>query len=603
MLQKLNSQLQERLITTFEQSHKKDSNARGNGSYGEKQELTPLEDFSREQKLYEGALLYVLTNPFPKVPGTSLFEDRELRTVKKNGEVKVRHLKVPNERYVVRNRQLPTITLKEYLKDVSDIFNEIVFHSKMNDWLAAQPVKRVNGMPEFATVYDLAKKHKVLPVNNPFDLKDSEYYFDLFADRDGDHRNSMKSQLEINYAKYLTKTLDKKPSYFSQAYIRNKSIISNAVIHKDSEKVVQMDISSFFDTISEDEAVKSYATAVQVLINYIVENFTRQGSPEGDFALSNNPLINSYSTKVANLVKTDELLKRSRRVFALSRKVSNLFVNEYGFGLPTGSPLSPVISNMVMFNSDFRIYLELNALNYFKKDTDKYFQKVPMNYFFTWAYTRYADDITISIKHRDKPLASHVRREMFESSNTFYFQRIRDHYMDKNRMKKDAYAVEKSTKFTPKHYTEESIVKMLQRMSVKESLIITRKELQRKGLEINDGKTRVTHQEVNGFKLTGIRFNKCWTDEKDKFTIDGSKKRMMKHLVRLLYEDRIPEEEVSSVAYKLVGNMSFLKMASDGMYENFTNWVVTYCNRKYDAQLEAESLESQLIHKFTLMED
>ena len=123
----------------------------------------------------------------------------------------------------------------------------------------------------------------------------------------------------------------------SVAYIKGKSILSNAVVHRRSKYFLKMDFKDFFPSIKWKD------------LEPIIHEWHREIVPDWDLTNDAKHLI----------------------------RQSCFYLND---SLPIGYPSSPVISNTIMFNIDQEIE---NILD----QREKYGKAI---------YTRYADDIVVS---------------------------------------------------------------------------------------------------------------------------------------------------------------------------------------------------------------
>jgi len=135
--------------------------------------------------------------------------------------------------------------------------------------------------------------------------------------------------LQKNLLPVLEKSLKKKIHKCAHAYVRGRSIKTNAIQHAGNKVIVKMDIEKFFDSVTAEHLspylrATSYAETIQ--------------------------------SRLIELLITDK-------------------------GLPQGAPTSPLLANVVMYKFDVAL-LAFCLRNNFK-------------------YTRYADDITVSLPEDD----------------------------------------------------------------------------------------------------------------------------------------------------------------------------------------------------------
>lgn len=133
-------------------------------------------------------------------------------------------------------------------------------------------------------------------------------------------------------------------------FIRGKSLKDGATPHLGADCIVTVDINNFFPSI-DYKKVKIFLT--KLLIS------------QHRSSIQDEDLLKSLSIRCAGILAKVLTLKG---------------------GLPQGSPASPAISNMIMRNFDNSI------LNLIQEKLS------PINPKLTLTYTRYADDLTVSIK-------------------------------------------------------------------------------------------------------------------------------------------------------------------------------------------------------------
>lgn len=152
--------------------------------------------------------------------------------------------------------------------------------------------------------------------------------------------------IQINLIDYYFK--DANVSSHAHGYVKNRSIKTNALTHKNSQYFFQTDISSFFPSITEEMIIKT------------------------------------LKSEFPNM-KDDEI------------NIILKIVAPFGH-LDLGSPTSPILSNIVMKNTDKRI--------------SKFISNSSQSPIF---YTRYSDDITISSRNiLDNNLHIKIKEILFD---------------------------------------------------------------------------------------------------------------------------------------------------------------------------------------------
>jgi RNA-directed DNA polymerase len=164
---------------------------------------------------------------------------------------------------------------------------------------------------------------------------------------------------------------------YSHAYLKNKSIYTNALPHSNSEIVLNIDLKKFFDSITE--------TRVYSLFKYL--GFSTNLSV--DLAkICTCPISNRY-------FETFE--ENEMDLF------QNIFDNHIGV-LPQGACTSPSISNLICTRIDKRFFA------YSLKNNIK--------------YTRYSDDITFSGNKNNLPNLSLIKKIISEENFFINYNKI-----------------------------------------------------------------------------------------------------------------------------------------------------------------------------------
>lgn len=146
--------------------------------------------------------------------------------------------------------------------------------------------------------------------------------------------SALKSK-HVAYLKFMQENFY--PSIFTHAYVRKRSIYTNAIIHLNNDYFVKVDVSDFFPSLSH-----------KVLVRAMYEELNRKNK---------------------NAISIEEC----------AEVVNDCSINKVG--LPLGLITSPMLSNIYMKKFDGIFYGELKKLG---------LKNV--------LYTRYADDIFVSFK-------------------------------------------------------------------------------------------------------------------------------------------------------------------------------------------------------------
>lgn len=179
-------------------------------------------------------------------------------------------------------------------------------------------------------------------------------------------------QLQQKQRKLLKNVLYKYLSIspFAHGFVVNKSIVTNALPHVGKKYIIKFDIKDFFSSIDDKlfrKVFKSFAYS-----QYRNHYYNR---------LYNKNMYKLYTSNNSN--------KKMKKLY--DQIIETCFVKEIDqngipkYRLPQGAPTSPHISNFIMRQFDWGI---VNII----KNLEKYYDnKLNIN------YTRYADDITISM--------------------------------------------------------------------------------------------------------------------------------------------------------------------------------------------------------------
>ena len=165
------------------------------------------------------------------------------------------------------------------------------------------------------------------------------------AKRDGNSRVIYQPSKKLKTIQYwlIANVFDKLPIHpSSAAYIKGKSILSNAVRHRENQYFLKMDFKDFFPSITWND------------FEPVIIEWHKKSTLDWDLTSDAKELI----------------------------RQSCFYLNDL---LPVGYPSSPMISNTVMFAIDDKIEKLL-------ADRGKYGKAI---------YTRYADDLVISTDKKD----------------------------------------------------------------------------------------------------------------------------------------------------------------------------------------------------------
>ncbi len=181
------------------------------------------------------------------------------------------------------------------------------------------------------------------------------YYTFHIPKKSGGLRKIDAPEPELKNALYLLKTIFEKDFYAlyhtsAFAYIKKRSIIDCIKRHQQNESkwFCKLDLSNFFGSTT---------------LEYVMSMFSQ-------------------------IFPFSEVIKNTRGRQALETALSLAFLDG---GLPQGTPISPIITNIMMIPVDFKIANALRDFKYVNKNGEEVSQR--------FVYTRYADDFQVSSKY------------------------------------------------------------------------------------------------------------------------------------------------------------------------------------------------------------
>ncbi|WP_281980765.1 reverse transcriptase family protein [Tenacibaculum mesophilum] len=191
-----------------------------------------------------------------------------------------------------------------------------------------------------------------------FEHKYKRYNYFKLKKRNGDFREIMAPAKDLKFIQkwILVNILDKyKLRNSCKGFRKEISIYHNAEVHQNSEMILKVDLLKFYDTITEKRVYGLFKS-----FGYVTNL--------------------AYSLAKLTTAKHRDYYWRNFDVN--SKKVLNTLYNEKPPILPQGAPTSPMISNILATKMDVRF--------------EKLAEKLNCN------YSRYADDLTFSIKNEGK---------------------------------------------------------------------------------------------------------------------------------------------------------------------------------------------------------
>ena len=167
-------------------------------------------------------------------------------------------------------------------------------------------------------------------------------------------------QLQTQAKFIIENVLKLVPHNAAHAYFKNRDNVTNAEQHRYSKHVVNIDLKDFFPSIT--------STLIHESLISFKEFMLLQLNEEKIKTVRNESVINDVTS-----------------LYHLQKKLLHAIIDiaTYEDSLPQGSPLSPLISNLIMFRFDHHMQ------NVLLKSPDTFSESSVI-------YTRYADDLTFS---------------------------------------------------------------------------------------------------------------------------------------------------------------------------------------------------------------
>ena len=192
-------------------------------------------------------------------------------------------------------------------------------------------------------------------------------YIDL-AKKTGGYRrlsipNAELKLIQSKLAGFIEKKFSDQIHHCCHAYLKDRSIFSNAVPHLGCEVLIKLDIKDYFGSVTENQVL----------------NAIRLGERSASFD-HNYPAFKTYFPSRLKTIPdylSDDQVKRS---------ILSILVNDRG--LPQGAPSSPILANLLLKDFDQEVFLVVKSMG--------------------GRYTRYSDDLTISFEEDDSDKIARV---------------------------------------------------------------------------------------------------------------------------------------------------------------------------------------------------
>lgn len=219
-----------------------------------------------------------------------------------------------------------------------------------------------------------------------YEHKNKRYNYFKLKKRNGKFREIMSPSKELKYIQkwILVNILEKYTLAEScKGFRKNISIYNNALVHENAELILKVDLLKFYDTITEKRVYGVFKS-----IGY-VEN-----------------LAYSFAKITTAKHRDDYWIDFDKK----SKEILNNFIVEKPAILPQGAPTSPMLANILATKMDYRFEALAKKLNF--------------------NYSRYADDLTFSIK-KDGKLPSLKLVTKIISEEGFFINEEKTKYMKK----------------------------------------------------------------------------------------------------------------------------------------------------------------------------
>ncbi|SDI77030.1 RNA-directed DNA polymerase [Chryseobacterium taeanense] len=242
-----------------------------------------------------------------------------------------------------------------------------------------------NGFPVIFSLHHLAQEigvqYKYLRFligenDNKYEHKYKRYnYFSIKKKRNG-YREIMAPSKDLKYIQkwillnilYVYKLED-----CCKGFMPNQGILNNAIVHENSEKILKVDLLKFYDSITFDRVVQVFES-----VGY----------------------IKNLAISIAKIVTASNRESYWNCFDEYSKLKLSSIRNAKTPVLPQGAPTSPMLANIIATNLDKKIINLSKKLNF--------------------RYSRYADDLTFSVKKNEGVLPySKLIIKLIESEGFF----------------------------------------------------------------------------------------------------------------------------------------------------------------------------------------
>jgi RNA-directed DNA polymerase len=241
------------------------------------------------------------------------------------------------------------------------------------------------GFPVFFSLHHLAQemgveytylKFLIGEENVKYEHKYRRYKYFKLQKKRGGYREIMVPSKDLKYIqKWILVNIlySYKLCQSCKGFLPKQSIVSNAIVHENSEKILKIDLLKFYDSITFDRVVR------------VFESFG---------------YVKNLSISLAKLVTAknrrtywEDFDEKSKIILAKIRGPETAV-------LPQGAPTSPMLANIIATDLDRKLEILASKLNF--------------------RYSRYADDLTFSITENEGVLPyEHIVANIIESEGFF----------------------------------------------------------------------------------------------------------------------------------------------------------------------------------------
>lgn len=484
-------------------------------------------------------------------------------------------------------------------------------------------------------------KYKYPSYNSRFDKNNTFTVLGQLNDTPSTYNNpwykkvNQKAQSMGRAAKYLSQK-DFSANYLSHGYEREKGILTNSQVHKNERILISTDIKGFFPGSTRAQVSRGFLQLSFLIYNIyasmdknddelknirhlnpfkdldvnlrnatsnINKSKVTQEVYEGlSFYTDRRGRLNAKLTSVAskNLTRGQKDVIRYISTFmSLLSDIGDTLINPLVLdrdfargrqpkgerGLPTGFSTSPILSNLYMYPVDWDLYYGLNFT--YRMANHEGVAK--------YNYSRYADDITISLKDQSQKFETEkARRNGLE-----WISKNFDKQIEKPDLEYLKFYPGKGLKLSASYYmkTVDAPIDLIKTLSLSGLEYIVYR-LKNHNIYVNLTKTRMQNKNSPSFKLVGVKTNTSKNKtNNDEFTSGGTHKKELKRMFLLALKHKGNYNDGFDIGYKMCGNLSFINMISKDGYKNMVEWMYKK-SKEHDVLFDKNKPEVSIMKMF-----